>query len=433
MANSSIWQVNETKVPEQAINNSLLHILNAKMVRLMIPAMVYITLLTILGLVGNPLVCYYYILKEQKSSHTFFIVVLTIYDLITCAISMPTAIADLALYYTFENDLACKLLRLVNYFSAIASMLTLVAIASDRYNRICHVTRPQMDVPQARRVSVIIVLLSIILALPSFFIYGVNHVPIVYNSTLVVYGHTCTMATNVAYRVYVWTYSAVQFFCFVVSLTVLVVLYCLIGRSLYYHSKRLKGLYKTNHNVRELNKYPDAETETSNVFSIEEGHSRLTEIMSDNPVKRLFGSDVVELVQSQFAEATQEIKDTKNVNTHVDIEEYIGQYQAESKNVMVSHKSHHFDAKTVRVTIMTLMVTVVFIISFLPYLSLVAWRAFEGRDGARFLSEAGLVAFHIGCNSYLLNSSLNPFVYGIFNSQFRRFYFGWCFRTHDEV
>jgi len=432
MANSSIWQSNEIEIQEHAVNVSLLRILNAAMVRLMTPAVVYITMLMILGLVGNPLVCYYYIHTEQKSSHTFFIVVLTFYDLITCAVSMPAAIADLAMYYTFENNIACKILRFVNYFSAIASMLTLVAIASDRYKRICHVTRPQMDVHQARRVSGITILLSSLLALPAFFIYGVNRVPIVDNSTLAMYGHTCTMTTNVAYRVYVWTYAAGQFFCFVVLLTVLIVLYCLIGRSLYYHSKRLKSLYKKKPNGRELCTYSDAENITSTVFSIEDGHTQMDEIRSDEPVKTVFCSNDVEIkIKNKFSEATPEIKDTKIAN--IDAEKFAGQYQAESKKVMVPRKTRHYDDKTVRVTIVMLVVTVVFIISFLPYLSLAAWRAFEGRHGALFLSEAGLVAFNIGLNSYLLNSSLNPFVYGIFNSRLRRFYFGWCFKKHDEV
>jgi len=429
MANNSIWRVNETGGQDQAVNGSLLHILNAEMVRLVIPAMVYIILLMILGLVGNPLVCYYYIFEEKKSPNTFFIVVLTVYDLITCAISMPTDIAGLALYYTFENNLACKILRFVNHFSAIASMLTLVAIASDRYKRICHVSRPQMDMPQARRASVIIVFISILLALPSLLIYGVNRVPVINNSTLVVYGRTCTMTNEVAYRVYVWTYAAGQFFSFVILLTVLVVLYCLIGRTIYYHSKRLKRLYKKKPRKNELSKYSEGESVTTTVFSIEEGQTNMEDTRSDIPANSLVCTQNVIPVRNQFSKANIEIKDTKNFNT--DTDERKGQYKSEPKNVMLPRKTRQYDAKTVRVTIVMLMVTVVFIVSFLPYLSLAAWRSFEGRHGALFLSDEGLVAYTIGFSSYLLNSSLNPFVYGIFNRKFRRFYFGGCFRKHD--
>jgi len=123
----------------------LVQILNDDIARLLIPAVVYISLVMVLGLFGNAFVCYYYTFKEKNSTNTFFIVVLSVYDLLTCFITMPTEIAIIALYYTFVDNLACKALRFVNFFLAIASMLTLVAKATDRYKRICHIARPQMN------------------------------------------------------------------------------------------------------------------------------------------------------------------------------------------------------------------------------------------------------------------------------------------------
>ena len=154
MTNNSSLQVIVTGGQEQAENGSLIHT----------PAVVYISSLMIFGLVGNTFVCYYYTFKElSKSTNTFFIIVLSVYNLLTCFITMPSEIAMVAFYYTFVNNIACKILRYVSYFLIIASLLTLVVIATNRYKRIGLFARPQMDMPQARRVSVFILVLSIFL------------------------------------------------------------------------------------------------------------------------------------------------------------------------------------------------------------------------------------------------------------------------------
>ena len=204
-------------------NRSLVQIINDEMVQLLTPAVVYISLVMVLGLFGNAFVCFYYTFKEKKSTNTFFIVVLSVYDLLACFITMPTEIVIIALYYTFVDNLACKILRFVNIFLVIGSMLTLVAIATDRYKRICHVARPQMDMSQARRVSVVIVLISILIALPSLFIYEIDRVPIGNNSTLDLHGHTCTRTKKETHLIYVLAYTATHFFVFVVLLAALVV------------------------------------------------------------------------------------------------------------------------------------------------------------------------------------------------------------------
>jgi len=105
-------------------NDSLVQLLNDEMAALMVPATVYISLLMVLGFVGNLFVCYYYTFQSKRSTNSFFIVVLAVYDLISCSISMPTEIADIEHYYTFENSVACKIPKFVNYFLGIASGLT---------------------------------------------------------------------------------------------------------------------------------------------------------------------------------------------------------------------------------------------------------------------------------------------------------------------
>ena len=422
MTNNSCLQVPVTGGQEQAENGSLIHIINDKMARLSIPAIVYISLVMVLGLIGNSFVCYYYTFKEKKSTNTFFIVVLSVFDLLTCFIIMPSEIAIISLYYTFLDNFACKTLRFISFSLAIASILTLVAIAINRYKRICHVARPQMNITQARRISVIIVLLSILLALPSLFIYGVYRAPIVNNLNLDVHGHTCTFTKKAAHRVYVSTYTGAQFFIVVVLLAAMVVLYSIIGRTIYHHRKHIRRQFTKSYNERERNMY--SETEKGQIKK---------EIMKNSALlDELVGSDNIEKYEPYKPSIGNAKPISNNLSEIIDDTNKdflkIVQCKAEPNIVKDLQKEYQFDADTVRVTLVMVIVTVIFIVSFLPYLTLAAWGALKGRHKVQFLSEAGLVAHHIGLRSYLLNSSLNPWIYGIFNSQFRQFYFGWCLR-----
>jgi len=437
MANNRSLQVLATVIQGQADNGSLVQIMNAEMVQMLSPVVVYISLIMLLGLFGNVLVCYYYIFKAKKSTNTFFIVVLSVYDLLTCSITMPTEIVIISLYYTFVDDLACKTLRFVNMILLTASVLTLIAIATDRFKRICRIGQRQMDMPQARRVSVIIVLLSILLSLPTLFIYGVNRLAIANTSTLDHYGQTCRKTKEVAYHVYISTYTATQFFGLVVSLAVLIVLYIIIGQTIYQHRKCLKRQFKSNHKGREL-KYFKTEGATSSPFKIQDGRTDEETIRSDAPVDQIRVVRNVDGEQSEPYMPSHGNNETTSYQLSAVIDETNkvipnnkeNEVKSNSKPIIIkdARRNHQFDAESVRVTIVMIIVTVVFIMSFIPYISLAVWERISGREGSLFFSDASLVAYKIGFRSYMLNSSLNPWIYGIFNRKFRQIYFGWCFR-----
>jgi len=438
MANNSSLQVLAAVIQGQADNGSLIKIMNDDMVQLLIPVVVYISLIMVLGLFGNAFVCYYYTFKEQKSTNTFFIVVLSVYDLLSCFITMPTEVAVIALYYTFVDDLACKTLRFVNMILLTASILTLIAIATDRFKRICRIGRPQMDIPQARRVSVIIVLLSFLLSIPTLFLYGVNRLSIGNNSTLDRYGQTCRKTKEVAYRVYISTYTATQFFILVVSLAVLIVLYIIIGQTIYQHRKCLKRRFKGNHKGVEI-KYSETKGATSSPFTIEDRLTSEETITSDAPEDQIDTNGDGEQAEPYMPSNGNNETICYQLSAVIDEMDKVNPNYKENEvqchpkpNILKdARRNHQFDAETVRVTTVMVIVTVVFIVSFIPYISLAVWERITGRDESVFLSDTSLVAYKIGFRSYLLNSSLNPWIYGIFNSQFRRFYFGWCFRERD--
>ena len=345
---------------------------------------------------------------------------------------MPTEIADIEHYYTFENNVACKILRFVNYFAGIASGLTLVAIASDRFKRICQVTKPQMDMAAARRVSLIVCSIAIVLSWPSFYIYGAIRVPIENEYDLELYGYDCTSTKDKNYRKYVMMFNGAHFLLFVAVSAALTILYSIIGRTIYLHQKRI---YKYKHSDGKLKRSgtkSSSRLTSGQVKSVTSSLSVNDENCTQSPVQ----SETAER-KSVSAQPTNPIEARDKRNTHSTNIEIVEPKDHTRENLESDHKdvnaqskqqTTQVDAETLRVTLVMILVTVVFITSFLPHLMLVVGRAVVGKHEPLFLSPAGLVVTNIFGRSFLLNSSLNPWIYGIFNSKFRHFYFGRCCR-----
>jgi len=413
-------------------NNSLVQLLNDEMVTLMIPATVFITLLMIVGLVGNLLVCYYYTFQSKRSTNSFFIVMLAVYDLIACFISMPTEIADIEHYYTFENNVACKILKFVNYFVGIASGLTLVAIATDRFKRFCRVTKPQMDVAAARRVSLIIVAIAILLSWPSCFIYGSIWVSINNEYDLELFGHDCTTTKDKYYSKYVLIFNGSHFLLFVVTSAALIILYSIIVRTIYLHRKRINKYKHCERKFKSSGTKSSGCSSSGHVKSVTSSTDANDENCTKTPVRSEAAEKKLTSAENTIPIVAHDKRNTHSNNTEViemnDHTTYNCQSDTKDANSKPEPKTAQVDAETLRITIVMILVTVLFITSFLPYLSLTVWHAAKGMHEALFLSDAGVLAFKIGSRSFLLNSSLNPWIYGIFNSKFRQFYFGWCCR-----
>lgn len=347
----------------------LVKILNDEKLRLMTPALVYIAVLMICGFIGNLMVCYFYGFKTKMTTNTIFICVLATYDLIVCVIAMPTEIADIVLFYTFENDVACKILRFVNYVSSLGSIFTLIAIAVDRFRRICKRSNRQMTIGVAKICCLLTVVVAILLAWPSLLIYGSIKVNIPNDYGVELKGSDCTSTKDKSYRPYVWAFNGTHFVLFIMCSVVLTTMYCIIGRVIYQHKKQMSQ------------------------------HKRNTQSMATTT--------------SASTEETSPDKTDKPIE--------------DARKPAKSQKtSKHTEDENVKLTLVMITITVLFVVSFLPYLSLTVWRIIKGKHEAEFLSDAGLVAFKIGSRSFLLNSAVNPWVYGIFNSKFRTYFFR-CF------
>ena len=106
--------------------------LNIEEAKQYIGGVVFVSILMVMGIIGNVHVIFVYAFKMKPSNHRIFILVLAVLDLITCSIGMPFIIVDLRNPLTFTMVSACKVLRFINYFICTSSALVLLVIAIER-------------------------------------------------------------------------------------------------------------------------------------------------------------------------------------------------------------------------------------------------------------------------------------------------------------
>lgn len=205
--------------------------LNDEAVETLIPAIVFIVLLMVIGIIGNPIVVYFYGFKLKPTPSYLFIVALAVFDFLVCTVSMPLELVDLIRFYTFESTEACKLLRFINYLIAISSGCILIAIAVDRYRKICKPFESQITMKMAKIIIPCVLFGSVCVSWPSFVFYSVVEVNLTEISGAV--GQDCTTIRDESYKFYITLYNGILFLCFVTAITSLTVLYCLVGRQIF--------------------------------------------------------------------------------------------------------------------------------------------------------------------------------------------------------
>lgn len=215
-------------------NNSDLIQIRDKLNSTLLPVTILLCFYTVFGLFGNIMLVVYYSYKIKRNPSFIFIVAMAISDLVVCCTSMPLEIVDVIEFYTFPNDVACKLLRTISYFAVSTSGLFLLAIAVDRYKNVCKPLQKQISTKQAKRIIIVIIVFVCFMVWPNLIFYDVKRINIdkdhgVMRSELnlthaqSVIGYDCT--TGSEYRLYVTIYHTILFLCFILTMFSLIVLY----------------------------------------------------------------------------------------------------------------------------------------------------------------------------------------------------------------
>lgn len=203
---------------------------------LLLPVICYVSLLIIVGGIGNSIVFYVYKTKSKSTTKRVFISVLAVFDLMNCLIVMPFEIYDLRNQYKFLSEEFCKSMRFVEFAIVLAAGFTLVAVAIDRYMNLCvRSSRILFTRRRAKRACFICVGLSIVFSWPTVMFAGLVVSP-VREANVSINGFECSSFSDesINARIYLYILNIV----FILSLVLMIILYSMIGMTLY---RRRKG------------------------------------------------------------------------------------------------------------------------------------------------------------------------------------------------
>ncbi|CAI9736093.1 orexin receptor type 2-like [Octopus vulgaris] len=159
---------NSEKKKKMGKNNSvddctnILEELNAEMVDIYFPVIIFLGITMTFGGIGNCIVAYVYYHRFEITSTQVFVVALAVNDFLTCIICIPIELVILHFSFTFHSDIACRLMRYTVSAAIVNSAFITCIISVDRYIRVCRSLEYQISVEKSKKIVALIIITSAI-------------------------------------------------------------------------------------------------------------------------------------------------------------------------------------------------------------------------------------------------------------------------------
>ena len=363
----------------------------------LLPAVVYLGVLMIIGVIGNACVIIIFYFRFSESTHRTFILVLASYDFFACSVGAPWAIAESFFAYSYMDDISCKIFRFILYYTCISSSLTLVLIAFERHRKICRPLKQQFTVPMAKRaLFVVCIVISSISASPALIFYGNASK---YTGVGNITGTRCFLTDYYEHEVPGWpmAFNVYLLLLAFVSTLCMAVCYIMIAR-------QVSKMGKANISKRMTKNAVKSNGEMNSVCMDEE--SDTSQIRVKRPV-----SEVVSVKSASSGNGNS--KDSSNTKSKSTFRKKTSMWA----NKVIRKLSTSSGKKTVRITKMLTLVTIAFVISYLPHLSLMIWSMVMSMDDKHTLPTDN--EYKILFYSFFINNLVNPFIYSAMDLKFR--------------
>lgn len=401
-------------------NNALLEEANLAEVIRLLPVILFLLLISVTGIPGNGLVCYIYRSKYSMSSSRWFIFFLASVDLLICTIIVPCEIATMFQQYNFTNVIWCKLSVFLNLWALLSLGLTLVIVSIDRYRKVCKPLGWQINFDKARYCCFVAVVLSFIISLPVFSVYGI------YEFRLKPHGPNaieCSFRKSNEESYLAFIYVTFGMLMFTGALATICILYCFIGRDIkqHIHKDRIK---------RHISLTASMARKTDHIRPI-------ASIFSSKRVR--FGTNVVAKKCVQFGdvntiakpnvrkvhtaplEKTSNEADQNSINniSEEDTCDYIDVPKRPMTRAQQTKSKRIRRARARKATFSMFLISLAFVLSYLPFLCLLLARSVQNNFDES-MSGGWRAVYKFFLRSYFLNCAINPFIYGISDSKFRQ-------------
>lgn len=345
---------------------------------------VFLVAYVVFGVLGNLMIIYIYNVRlKVKLDDRIFILALATVDIIVCVTGPAFALTRNILPVAFQGNTVCKLIWFVTKAMNAVSVFLVLVIGVQRYLKICRPFGVQMNNKSKKIIIAGCVIVCFVGHAPVFIFYG--EIPVASVSRNIT-GSRCGRIhagdSNIGRDGYI--YLLVIFVMAVGTLSLIALLYTLIGRRIY---KRIKYRDRTGSTT-----YQIADTDPA------------SERMS------MDGKDVSTAKDSSNSRASN---NPSNLPVAVAHKSRPSRRRSSVSSVKNWKEKHRY-------SIMFLLISGICVVTYIPTLvvtlavnldSVEFWNYTSPR-----LRELSLYLFQV----YIVNHVVNPFVYGFFDSAFRR-------------
>ncbi|XP_076469979.1 uncharacterized protein LOC143300269 [Babylonia areolata] len=218
-----------------------LEALNLSRTKALMPTIVYLAVLMFVGVVGNTVVFLVYYKRFKPSATRTYILAMSVCDLLVNVLSLPSEIIDIRFWYTFDLPVLCMCIRCSNSFLVITSAFLLVAVARDRFKKICRPAEKQRSLKRIKLYVLICVLASLALSVVFAAFNGSRTVPTGVGN---VNGTICSISDRFKDTMFSMVYYVIMTLCFLACVTIMIVCYIRIGLELCRHRRKQKQMSK---------------------------------------------------------------------------------------------------------------------------------------------------------------------------------------------
>lgn len=419
------------------ISNDFYHLLqmeNSAEATSLIPVTIYLIILMIIGVFGNLVVLYIYMFRFKRSSSRVFILSLAAFDLTTCLLGLPFHVLDLIYPLTFVWDDVCKALSFSLMFTILASIFVLDLIAIDRYRKICKPFKKQLSSTGTKISCWITVLVSVVFAVPMIFIYGSADIDTrIPNIT----GKECYISNDYIGSEVPMIYDGFNILVFVTSVFLLTGLYIKVGIVVW----KRRHIHDTTRNLSKRSNSgtstPDTAVSQLNTINTDgkvrtvasvhfnksnkDGNAvqllNLTSPIFKSPVKNQNSGSSNNSPQLTEREKKLQRKRIKRLMS--ELSSVSGDEATSVEGFGKSKFTSKKQMRTMRITAMLFIITLIFIISFLPYLII---SVMNGLDETFWnnMSNGEFVLINFLLRTYFINNMINPLVYWFLDNKFKQ-------------
>ncbi|KAK3611470.1 hypothetical protein CHS0354_032751 [Potamilus streckersoni] len=368
---------------------------------------VIVSICIVVGFTGNNLVLYVYKTRWNKSTYCIFILCLALFDCVECGIGMPFMIAN---QFSVSSNAACKGFTFVQYFVSIGSDLMLVTIAFERYRRVCKPSCRQISPATGKLLAFVIATISLSLSWPALLLYEYD--------TFVLDNFsegTCHIYTELlSGSIYPVVYYAILAITWLIGYNLVTTFYIMIWRQMkiqYDISRRRRTL-----SVKMSKKSETGHHKTQDSFAKANHGARwdveIIEVQvtyEDSKNHQLPGtkSSGNKLEQSRLTECEPSLELTKNISRDF--------LRTERKQTQSSRQSDWDRLR--KITKIMFVIALVNMVSYIPHIAIsILTFSYPNRV---YTAVEEVLYFQILSRSFMINSVVNPIIYGLMDQNFR--------------